>query len=122
MDVDEAGLRRFSLATNTTMGDETVAAVTGFAASGDQTYMTQDDDDAELLQRKPTKAAVATVKPPLKSALKKSVSEAEVKSRAASNTATASVPAKGRITLAEKKKREVSGDAFEGLSCVLNAL
>lgn len=113
MDIDGAGLRRFSLATNTTMGDETVAAATGFAASGDQTYMTQDDDDAELLQRKSTKAAAATVKPPLKSALKKTAAEIEVKSRAASNTTTASVPTKGRITLAEKKKREVSGIAFE---------
>lgn len=93
------------------MGDETVAAETGIAASGDQTYMTQDDDDAELLQRKPTRAVQPAVKPPLKSALKKTTAaETDASSKAASNSGTALGPAKGRITLAEKKKREVSRD------------
>jgi hypothetical protein len=101
--IDGAGFGRLSLGQLSNTGEDTILAGTGAAAgTGDQTYMTQDDDDAELLQRKPTKPATAAAKPPLKSALKRTNVEAEGASKAAASAA----PAKGRITLAEKKKRE----------------
>jgi hypothetical protein len=88
-------------------GDETITVDVVTTLAGDQTYMTQDDDEADLMQRKPTKAAVAPAKPPLKSAMKKSSNEATTSAKA---TPAAAVPSsKGRITAAEKRKREVSG-------------
>lgn len=88
---------------------------------GDQTYMTQDDD---LLDRRPTTATTATLAKasapskastssqqqhqpqPLKSALKKPSTGAASASKAGASSAPASAP-KGRITVAQKKKREV---------------
>lgn len=74
--------------------------------SADQTYMTVDDDDAEVAHVKASKPGPSLAKPPLKSALKKtSTIETAAKTGSAATLSTA--PVKGRITLAEKKKREV---------------
>ena len=100
-DGDKAGQSRLSYSQLAGHGDETVTGETGLGP-GDQTYMTQDDDDAALMQRKPTNASTPA-KPPLKSALKKPSSDMAKASRPA-----APGVAKGRITVAEKKKREVS--------------
>ncbi|PWN89893.1 hypothetical protein FA10DRAFT_99788 [Acaromyces ingoldii] len=87
---------------------------------GDQTYMTQDDD---LLDRRPTTTTTAALartsapskastssqqqhqQQPLKSALKKPSTGAASASKAGASSAPASAP-KGRITVAQKKKRE----------------
>lgn len=97
----KAGQSRLSQSQLAGQGDETVTGETG-SGPGDQTYMTQDDDDAALLQRKPTNAPTPA-KPPLKSALKKPSSDMTKATRP-----VAPAVAKGRITVAEKKKREVS--------------
>lgn len=83
----------------------------------DQTYMTQDDDNS-------LEAAPPPPKAPLKSAMKKSTAAtgtagagARPPSAAAGSAAgkPAAAGAKPRITLAQKKKREVSGP-FSGQS------
>lgn len=103
--IDDAGLGRLSLGQLSNAGEETILAGMGtaVATAGDQTYMTQDDDDAELLQRKPLKSSTAAANPPLRSALKK---KTNVDAEGASKATASAAPAKGRITLAEKKRRE----------------
>ncbi|UZJ51867.1 hypothetical protein CBS101457_001187 [Exobasidium rhododendri] len=89
-------------------GDETVTADVGMSIAGDQTYMTQDEDEAELMQRKPFVSGTSNAsKQPLKSALKKAGSDAaSTTARATKPAATMAGPTKGRITAAEKRKRE----------------
>lgn len=97
-------------------GDETTITVQGGSGpTGDQTYMTQDDDDdgnedvnANVLRQnhiKPSTNAPVN-KPPLKSALKKSSIDTASSSTNAIRSSAGSGPSKGRIPIAEKKKRE----------------
>jgi len=76
----------------------------GGGHAGDQTYMTQDDEDE--------------LPPPKKSALKPALKKPSAigKPKAATTTSNAkAAPAKGKITLATKKKREVSPREVESL-------
>jgi hypothetical protein len=91
--------------------DVTITADAGIGMVGDQTYMTQDDEEADLMQRRPNSSSVVgATKQPLKSAMKKPGNEAVSASSRSAKPAPAAAPAKGRITAAEKRKREVSKD------------
>lgn len=93
------------------LGDDTIIAAQA-QATADQTYMTADDDADELLTGQSLRKSISqtTQKPPLKSALKKTGAEPSAASKPskAAPLAAHATPAKARITLAEKKKREVS--------------
>lgn len=88
----------------------------------DQTYMTQDEEDVALMQRRPTTNVrnagppATKIKPALKSAMKKphDVGQAgagTAKAKAVQATADANAaPPKAKITAAERKRREAAAE------------